>query len=125
VGAGFFTTAALGIVVGLVIVGQILYTGALEHIREYATLKAMGAANGVVVRMILSQALISSAVGLVAGGTLAFAARAGLRLGNLNVVVSPPLLVATAVITVAMCTAAALLAILKVFRVDPASVLKA
>jgi putative ABC transport system permease protein len=125
VGAGFLTTAALGVVVGLVIVGQILYSGTLEHIREYGTLKAMGAANGAIVRLILAQALISSIVGLVAGGVLACGARAAMKLGNLNVVLSGPLLVATAILTVAMCALAALLSILKVFRLDPATVFKA
>ena len=43
VGAGFFTTAVLGVIVGFVVVGQILYSGTLQYIREYGTLKAMGA----------------------------------------------------------------------------------
>ena len=125
VGTGLFTTAVMGVVVGLVIVGQILYSGTLEHIREYGTLKAMGAANGAIVRMILSQALISSTVGLVVGGALAYAAAAALKRGNLTVVLSFQLVVATAVLTVGMCSLAGLLSILKVFRLDPATVFKA
>lgn len=125
VGAGLFTTAAMGVVVGLVIVGQILYTGTLEHIREYGTLKAMGAANSAIVRMILAQALISSTVGLAVGGGLAYAARAAMKLANLTVVLSWPLIATTAVLTVAMCALAGLLSILKVFRLDPASVFRA
>jgi putative ABC transport system permease protein len=125
VGAGFFTTAALGVVVGLVVVGQILYSGTLEHLREYGTLKAMGAANGAVASLILMQALISAAVGTVAGTALACAAGAGLGNANLRAVISPELIAATALLTVAMCSAAALLSILKVFRLDPASVFKA
>ena len=53
VGAGFFTTAVLGMIVGFVVVGQILYSGTLQYIREYGTLKAMGARNSMVVRVIL------------------------------------------------------------------------
>ena len=53
VGAGFFTTAVLGIIVGFVVVGQILYSGTLQYIREYGTLKAMGARNSAVVKVIL------------------------------------------------------------------------
>jgi putative ABC transport system permease protein len=76
VGAGFFTTAALGVVVGLVVVGQILYNGTLEHLREYGTLKAMGARNSAIVRVIVYQALISAVVGFVLGGGLALAGAA-------------------------------------------------
>ena len=60
VGAGFFTTAVLGVIVGFVVVGQILYSGTLQYIREYGTLKAMGAKNSQVVKVILAQAMISA-----------------------------------------------------------------
>jgi putative ABC transport system permease protein len=125
VGAGFFTTAVLGIIVGFVVVGQILYSGTLQYIREYGTLKAMGARNGAVVRVILSQAMISAALGFAAGAPLAMAMRAAMAGANLTVALSPPLYAATAAITVAMCSLAALLSIVKVLRLDPASVFKA
>jgi putative ABC transport system permease protein len=124
VGAGFFTTAALGIVVGLVVVGQILYNGTLEHLREYGTLKAMGARNGAIVRVIMYQALISAVVGFVFGGALALASKLAMAGANLNVLLTPNLVVATAVLTAVMCCLAALLSVVKVLRLDPASVFK-
>jgi putative ABC transport system permease protein len=124
VGAGFFTTAVLGIIVGFVVVGQILYSGTLQYIREYGTLKAMGARNGAVVRVILSQAMISAALGFAVGAPLAIAMRAAMKAANLNVALTPPLYAATAAITAVMCALAALLSIVKVLRLDPASVFK-
>jgi putative ABC transport system permease protein len=124
VGAGFFTTAIMGIVVGIVVVGQILYSSTLEHLKEYGTLKAMGARNGDVVRVILYQALLSAAAGFAVGGALAFAARSGMRAANLAVALSPALVASTALLTAAMCSGAALLSITKVLRLDPASVFK-
>lgn len=124
VGAGFFTTAVLGIIVGFVVVGQILYSGTLQYIREYGTLKAMGAKNSAVVKVILSQAMISAALGFVVGGGLAVAMRAAMAGANLTVALSPELYAATAVITAVMCSFAALLSIVKVLRLDPASVFK-
>jgi putative ABC transport system permease protein len=124
VGAGFFTTALMGVIVGLVVVGQILYNGTLEHVREYGTLKAMGATNGAIVGIILYQALISSVLGFVVGGGLAMAARVGMRAANLNVVLMPNLLIATGILTVVMCMLAACLSIVKIFRLDPATVFK-
>ena len=124
VGAGFFTTAVLGIIVGLVVVGQILYNGTLEHLREYGTLKAMGARNSAVVRVILYQALLSAAVGFAAGSLLAVGSRAAMAGANLNVALSPALFVATAIVTTAMCALAALLSIIKVLRLDPATVFR-
>ncbi|TMQ10411.1 MAG: FtsX-like permease family protein [Deltaproteobacteria bacterium] len=124
VGAGFFTTAVLGIIVGFVVVGQILYSGTLQYIREYGTLKAMGARNTAVVRVILSQAMISAALGFAVGAPLAMAMRAAMKGANLTVALTPPLYAATAAITCVMCAFAALLSIVKVFRLDPASVFK-
>lgn len=124
VGAGFFTTAVLGIIVGFVVVGQILYSGTLQYIREYGTLKAMGARNSSVVRVILSQAMISAALGFAVGAPLAMGMRAAMKGANLTVALTPELYAVTAVITIAMCSFAALLSIVKVLRLDPASVFK-
>ena len=124
VGAGFFTTAVLGVIVGFVVVGQILYSGTLQYLKEYGTLKAMGAKNMAVVRVILWQAMISAALGFVAGGGLAVVMRAAMAKANLTVALSPGLYFATAIVTVAMCSFASLLSIVKVLRLDPASVFK-
>jgi putative ABC transport system permease protein len=124
VGTGFFMTAVMGVLVGLVVVGQILYNGTLEHLKEYGTLKAMGAPNHAIVRTIMYQALLSAIVGYILGGLLALAAQQAVEAANLKVVLSPELLSATAVITAVMCTLAATLSVLKVLRLDPASVFK-
>ncbi|MGE0547231.1 MAG: FtsX-like permease family protein [Kofleriaceae bacterium] len=124
VGAGFFTTAVLGIIVGFVVVGQILYSGTLQYIREYGTLKAMGARNSAVVKVILAQALLSALLGFAVGAPLAIAMRAAMKAANLSVALTPPLYAATLVITIVMCALAALLSIVKVLRLDPASVFK-
>jgi putative ABC transport system permease protein len=124
VGAGFFTTAVLGVIVGFVVVGQILYSGTLQYIREYGTLKAMGARNSMVVRVILLQAMISAAIGFVVGGVLAFAMQAAMAKASLSVALFPGLFGVTLIVTIAMCSFAALLSIVKVLRLDPASVFK-
>lgn len=124
VGAGFFTTAVLGIIVGFVVVGQILYSGTLQYLKEYGTLKAMGARNSAVVRVILSQAMISAALGFVVGGVLAVGMRWLMAHANLTISLFPGLYAATAVVTVLMCSFAALMSIVKVLRLDPASVFK-
>jgi putative ABC transport system permease protein len=124
VGASFFTTAVLGVIVGFVVVGQILYSGTLQYLREFGTLKAMGAKNSAVVQVILSQAMISAALGFAVGAPLAMAMRAAMKGANLTVALTPELYVATAVVTAVMCAFAALLSIVKVLRLDPASVFK-
>jgi putative ABC transport system permease protein len=124
VGAGFFTTAVLGVIVGFVVVGQILYSGTLQYLREYGTLKAMGARNSAVVKVILAQAMLSALLGFIVGAPLAMGMRAAMAGANLTVALSPELYAVTAALTAVMCAAAALLSIVKVLRLDPASVFK-
>jgi putative ABC transport system permease protein len=124
VGTGFFTNAVLAVIVGLVVVGQILYNGTLEHIREYGTLKAMGARGSAIVRVILYQALITAAIGFALGTLLAFGASAAMASNHLTVELSPGLALGTAVLTAVMCSTAALLSVIKVLRLDPATVFK-
>jgi putative ABC transport system permease protein len=124
VGAGFFTTAVLGVIVGFVVVGQILYSGTLQYLKEYGTLKAMGARNSAVVRVILAQAMISAVLGFVVGGVMAVGMQAVMAKANLSIALFPGLYGGTAVVTAVMCSCASLLSIVKVLRLDPASVFK-
>ena len=64
-------------------------------------------------------------VGFVVGAPLAMAMRAAMKGANLTVALSTELYVATLIITAVMCAFAALLSIVKVLRLDPASVFKA
>jgi putative ABC transport system permease protein len=123
-GATLAFAALLGFIVGLVVVGQTLYSLTESRSRELATLKAMGAKNSMVVRVILAQAMISAAFGFVAGSVLAIGMRTLMAKANLTVALFPSLYAATLVVTIAMCSFAALLSIVKVLRLDPASVFK-
>jgi len=45
IGIGVGITVFLGFIVGTIIVGQTIYSSTMEHIREFGTLKAIGATN--------------------------------------------------------------------------------
>ena len=66
-GGAILTAAVLGFLIGLVIVSQTIYANTLENIEEYATLKALGASQFFVARIVLLQALLCGAVGSVLG----------------------------------------------------------
>jgi putative ABC transport system permease protein len=124
IATGFFLTAALAVVIGLVIVGQILYNGTLEHIKEYGTLKAMGASNGAITKVIVYQALVSAVIGIGVGSVIATLVGVALKGANLIIVIPPGLYIGNGVLTLAMCCAAAIASIAKVFTLDPAAVFK-
>ena len=66
-GGAILTAALLGFLIGLVVVSQTIYANTVENIEEYATLKALGASQSFVARIVLAQALICGAVGSVLG----------------------------------------------------------
>ena len=57
----------VGFMVGAVIVYQILYTDVMDHLSEYATLKAMGYSNRYLSRVVLGEAIVLCLVGYVPG----------------------------------------------------------
>lgn len=124
IGAGFFGNALMGFIVGLVIVSQTIYSATMEHIREYGTLKAIGAKNMHVYSVILQQAGIAA----VAGFTLAIIIqRLVLLFKPITVqIASPPsLYLGTFLLTLIMCGLAALVSVRRVANIDPVEVFKA
>jgi len=65
---------AIAFLVGTLIVGLVIYTATVERQREYGVLKAVGARNGMLYRVVAIQALIVTAIGSVVGVGLAFGA---------------------------------------------------
>jgi len=125
-GGAILTAALLGFIVGLVIVSQTLYAGTLEHLREYAVLKAMGASDRVVRRVVLLQALALGLAGSVAGLILVHPLAKLARVYLVPWVVTPGWLKAGAVVMgLAMCAAGALASVRAVTRVDPEIVFRA
>jgi putative ABC transport system permease protein len=125
-GAGItvLIAAALGLLVGIVVVAQTIYSATVDHLREYGTLKAMGATNAYLYRVILQQAAVSAVAGYAIGIAIALAAAAGSLQGTTAIVLEAPLALGLFALTLAMCMAASLISIRKVTRLDPAMVFK-
>src|SRR3982075_3326518 len=66
-GGAILTAAVLGFLIGLVVVSQTVYANTMENIEEYATLKALGASQTFVARIVLTQALICGVLGSILG----------------------------------------------------------
>jgi putative ABC transport system permease protein len=114
----------LGLLVGVVVVAQTIYAATMDHIREFGTLKAMGATNWYVYKVIFKQAIISAVIGyVIALGIAIFLASKGEKSGA-NIVLPPVVLAGLLVLTIVMCLAAAMVSINKVTRIDPAMVFK-
>jgi len=117
---------AIGFVVGLAVVALTVYIATLARRREYGVLKALGARNRVLYRVVLVQAVLSVAVGFLVG--VAFAVllavvvpKAGL---GLELAITASSLAKVALFAVVIAGIAAILPIRQVSGVDPAIVFR-
>ncbi len=123
-GVAVLLAAALGLVVGFVVVAQTIYATTVDHLREFGTLKAMGAPNSYVYRVIIHQATLSAVMGYVLGMFVSvFVVRASQH-GGAAILLPWPMAVGMFFLTLLMCIGAAMVSINKVTRLDPALVFK-
>jgi len=123
-GVAVLIAAALGLVVGFVVVAQTIYATTVDHIREFGTLKAMGAPNSYVYKVIMKQAAISAVIGYVLGMIVsAFVVHASQK-GGAAILMPVSMAVGMFFLTLTMCVGAALVSINKVTRIDPAMVFR-
>ncbi len=125
-GAGFAIglSTLLGLVVGTVIVGQTIYSSTVDRLKEFGTLKAIGAGNRHLYLVISYQALLYAAVGYVLGIIASLAVADGAAKAGTNILITPELLVGMFFLTAIMCIAASFLSIVRVTQLEPAMVFK-
>ena len=123
-GMSMGVTVFLGILVGVVIVAQTLYTSAVEHIREFGTVKAIGGSNWDIYKILGEQALIAAVCGFALGPGASYAGRPAMASLHLTVLLTPQFSGVVFVGTVAMCLAAALFSFRRVALIDPALVFR-
>ena len=118
-GAALLGSAILGIIVGTIIVAQTLYSSTQDHLKEFATLRAIGSSRRYILKVILAQALISAVVGFSIAVSIDLSLVKITRDAALPILMTPELSAGLFALTVAMCAIAAVAAIRVVTRIDP------
>jgi len=123
----FGITVALGFIVGAAVVGQTFYIFVLENLRQFGALKAMGVANGTILRMVLLQAMVVAGTGYAIGiglcaGFFEITSRASINLRGFEL----PWQVAagTGCVVLLIIVIASFASLRKVMVVDPAIVFR-
>jgi putative ABC transport system permease protein len=121
----FGTAVALGLFVGIAISGQTFYSFVLENLKYFAAIKAMGAGMATIARMLLVQALTAGLIGFGLGAGMAQAiGRVMIEKGMPPFVMFPQIFWATLVLVLGISLVSAIIGIIKVSRVDAASVFR-
>jgi putative ABC transport system permease protein len=121
-GAALFAGALLGMIVGIVIVAQTLYASTKEFSNEFATMRAIGSSSRYIYAVIITQALLSAAIGFGIAAAIGMVIVKATADSALPVLMPAGLLVALFLVTVAMCVVSAIAAIVHIMRTDPAVV---
>lgn len=120
----FGIAVVLGFIVGTAIAGQTFYQFTHDNERYFGALKAMGATNFMLLKMILLQAMVVGVVGYGLGVGAASLIGYMSSSSELAFRMPPNLLMFTSVAVLIICLFSALISIIKVMRLEPAIVFK-
>ena len=116
---------ALGLFVGIAVSGQTFYSFVLENLKYFAAIKAMGASMRVLAGMLIIQAMTAGLIGFGLGAGMAQAiGRVMIKKGMPPFVMFPQILLATLMLTMGISIVSAIIGIIKVSRVDAATVFR-
>lgn len=124
IGITFGTSSAFGLIVGFVIVALSMFSAVVDNIREFGTLKAMGARMVDLVALLIVQAICYATVGSMIGLFLATRMAEGIRSPELALVLPTWLILGSAAGMVVLCIMASILALLRVRSVEPGMVFR-
>jgi len=120
-GMALIFAAVLGLIIGVVITAQTLYASAMDHLPEYATLRAMGAPSGYLNAIIIKQALMTAIFGYAIGISLSLAVVQASRDANTAMLLPWQVAIGLGFVTMVMCVLAGMVAIRRVLAVNPTS----
>ncbi len=123
IGPTFNLGVAIGFLVGIVIVYQILYTDVSDHLPEYATLKAMGYSDVYFIVIIVQEAVFLAVLGFIPGILLSNGLYTFFRsVTLLPIGMKLTRAITVLVLTLIMCVGAGAIAMRKLRSADPADI---
>jgi putative ABC transport system permease protein len=125
IGIIFSIGTIMGLVIGVIICYQILFTDIQDHMAEYATLKAMGYGSGYFLRFVLSQAFYLCLFGFLPGWFVSWLLYQWLsEWTGLVMRLDTGRVLLVAALTLVMSGLSGILAVRKLWRSDPAALFK-
>lgn len=123
IGFVFTLGTVIGLIVGVVIVYQVLYTDVSDHLPEYATLKAMGYRDRYFLKLVFQEALILAILGFIpSAGVAAILYNFTRQATGLPMIMTVTRLGTVFVLTLVMCTVSGAIAVRRLEKADPADI---
>ncbi len=121
-GMSFGTLVVFAMISGFFIIGLTLYSSALDRVKDYGTLKAIGANNKYVNKLLIMQAFMYAIIGFSIAFLLLFGFAQGVKNSGLNINFSVGFVSFLLGITLFISVGGSLFAVRKISKLEPASV---
>lgn len=121
-GMSFGTLVIFAMISGFFIIGLTLYSSALDRVKDYGTLKAIGAKNNYVNRLLITQAFLYALIGFVIAFILLIGFSQGVKSSGLEINFSFGFISFLIGITMIISIGGSLFAVRKISKLEPASV---
>jgi putative ABC transport system permease protein len=123
-GMSFATLVLFGIISGFFIIGLTMYSVTYDRIKDYGTLKAIGASSGYITRLVITQSFIYAIFGYLVSLLLLIISKIGMAKGGLIISLSPALLSFLFFTTLIISVGSSYFSIRKLRKVEPSSVFR-
>jgi putative ABC transport system permease protein len=110
--------------VGFTVVALMMFSAVLDNLREFGTLKAVGATTWDLSKLLLVQAVLYASLGTLIGLALVGRLAEAIRSPQLALVLPPELFAITGVVMTALCILASLASIVRLHKLEPAMVFR-
>jgi len=125
IGSSIGSLVIFAILSGFFIIGLTLYSSAMDRIKDYGTLKAIGATNKYITRLVITQSLLFSLVGFFIAYGLLEAFRLSVANSGLLISLNPVITVSLLLITMGISLGSTYFFSVKTIRkIEPASVFR-
>ncbi len=108
----------------MLIVGQTVYNSTIEYLKEFGTLKAIGATNFDIYRIIFSEAFINATVGYIIGLFLTLISTKIYQATEMVFTIKIWVALLVFILSLIMCFSAAFISVRKIREIDPALVFR-
>jgi len=124
IGVTLGTSTVFGLVIGFVIVALTTFSAVVDNIREFGTLKAIGATNWDLAKLLLAQSVAYALLGSLIGLAVVTRISDAIRSPKFAIVLPPALAGATVLAMVILCTLASSFALIRLRKLEPAMVFR-
>ncbi|HEX2922136.1 MAG TPA: FtsX-like permease family protein [Bacteroidales bacterium] len=123
-GMSFGTLVIFAIISGFFIIGLTMYSATYDRIKDYGTLKAIGATSSYITRLVIAQSFLYSVVGFTVSYLLLIVTKYGMAKAGLIIKLTPVFLLFLFMVTLIIAVGSSFFSTAKLKKVEPSSVFR-